>query len=89
MKYNLLNTVILMSTRAGGDPATLIKNLAGVIQFIGGGTAGIGLFTLIMAFKEENPSAKSRGFTELGVGLLAIALANPIVDFITSFIPNF
>lgn len=89
MNYILLNSVMLLSARAGGDPATFIKNLASVIQFIGGGTAGIGLFTLIMAFREENPSAKSRGFTELGVGFLAIALANPIVDFITSFIPNF
>ena len=89
MNYILFNNIMLLSARACSDPATLIKNLASVIQLIGAGTAGIGLFTVVMAFREENPSAKSRGFTELGVGLLAIALANPIVDFITSFIPNF
>ena len=89
MNYNLLNSVMLLSARAGGDPAALIKNLASIIQFIGAGIGGLGVFTLVMAFREQNPSAKSSGFMELGTGLILISFANPIVDFIISFIPSF
>lgn len=85
---NLLNTITILSSISGTDPSSLLENLVSVIRFIGAGIGGLGLFTLVLAIKEQNPNSKSIAFTEIGVGLAVIGLSEKIVDFIISYLPS-
>lgn len=70
------------------DASEFLKNIESIIKLVGGGIAGLGLFTLILAIKEQNPSVKSNAFMEIGAGLVLIALSDSIMEFIIQFFPS-
>lgn len=71
-----------------GDINSLFNILTVAIRFIGAGICVGGIYELIKSFSDQNPQARTIGFSFLGTGVLVIFIAEPITNFLMSYLPK-
>lgn len=71
-----------------GDLTQVFNLLKGAISFIGAGITVFGAIEIFQSFTDNNPQAKSSGIKLLAGGIITIAGAQVLVDWLVSYIPK-